>query len=411
MQPLIARPCACERDILPISVITDIRCINVEIMKVISCLTLFILTLVTIDPCSAAPRYTLNQQWPRASFSKPLDLQFVQVRGEDLALVVEQGGRIVKVPVNSDGSTASTLLDISSLLVNSGEQGLLGLALHPRFLQNGFLFVNYSRASDGATVIARFTVNLETMTSDSSSEVRILEVLQPFSNHNGGSLTFGSDGLLYIPTGDGGGAGDPENNGQSLSSLLGKILRIDVNTTDNQTRYTIPPSNPFANRGTGVMPEIFAYGLRNPFKVTRDTRSGRIWIADVGQGMREEVNVLRRGANYGWPIMEGELCFRTGLPCSIRRLQKPVWTIPHPKGSSITGGYVYRGAALRRLSGSYIYGDFITGRMWRLATQGRRYSNRLLLSTKLNISSFGQDLSGEIYVVDYSGNIFRLVGS
>jgi glucose/arabinose dehydrogenase len=249
------------------------------------------------------------------------------------------------------------------------------------------------------------------MTSDPRTEVRILEVLQPFSNHNGGSLTFGSDGLLYIPTGDGGGAGDPENNGQSLGSLLGKILRINVDTADPQTRYTIPPSNPFANRGTGVMPEIFAYGLRNPFKVTRDMRSRRIWIADVGQNMREEVNVLRRGANYGWPIMEGELCSNTGLPCSIRRLQKPAWTIPHPKGSSITGGYVYRGTALKRLGGSYIYGDFITGTIWRLATQGGRKSNRVLLSTKLNISSFGQDLSGEIYVVNYSGDIFRLVST
>jgi glucose/arabinose dehydrogenase len=286
---------------------------------------------------------------------------------------------------------------------------LLGLALHPRFSENGFLFVNYTRVSDGATVLARYTVDLSTLIGDPASEQIFLLVPQPFSNHNGGSLAFGAEGFLYIPLGDGGSAGDPLGNAQALDSLLGKILRIDVDTPRQGAPYSIPPSNPFTKRGDGARPEIFALGLRNPFKITRDAGGRRIWIGDVGQNMREEIDILRRGANYGWNFMEGDLCYPEPTRCVKRRFQKPVWTIPRSQGRSVTGGYVYRGEIFKRLRGSYIYGDFVTGKIWRLSKRGRRYTNRVLLSSDSNISSFGQDASGEIYVVDHSGSILKLI--
>jgi glucose/arabinose dehydrogenase len=377
-------------------------------MKVLTYPALLALAFVATRTCTAAPQYQLNRQWPASTLSQPLDLQFVTVNDEESAFVVQQNGVILKLRTESDGSSPTVTLDISTRIVSSGEQGLLGLAVHPRFSENGFIYVNYTRSSDGATVISRFTVDRSTWVSDLGSEVPLLTIPQPYDNHNGGALVFGADGFLYIALGDGGGAGDPQNNAQSLSSLLGKILRIDVDRPGSRAPYSIPRSNPFSAREGRVRLEIFAWGFRNPFKMTRDRASSRIWVGDVGQNMREEIDILKRGANYGWNVVEGDLCYPAGTSCSRRRFEKPVWTIPHSKGRSVTGGYVYRGTALRRLRGSFLYGDFVTGKIWRLWKRGRTYRNRLVLSSKINISSFGQDSAGEIYVVDYSGYIYKL---
>lgn len=378
-------------------------------MKAILTAILLLPIVMQIDQSRAAPKYSLKQQWSAAALSQPLDLQFSRVGKREYAFIVQQSGQILRVRKNSSGEGSRIVLNIADRIVVSGEQGLLGLAIHPRFARNGFIFVRYTRVSDGANVISRFTVDLPTLTSDPASEKVFLVVSQPFSNHNAGALTFGADGLLYIPFGDGGGAGDPLGNAQSLSSLLGKVLRIDVDRPGTAAPYSIPPSNPFvARRASGVYPEIFALGFRNPFKITRDMAGNRLWLGDVGQGMREEIDILKRGANYGWSRMEGDLCFPEGTPCDIPEFQGPVWSIPRSDGRSVTGGYVYRGKSLKRLAGNYIYGDFVTGNIWRLIRQGRTYTSELMIASDRNISSFGQDLSGEVYVVDYAGAIFRL---
>jgi glucose/arabinose dehydrogenase len=326
-------------------------------------------------------------------------------------LIVEQNGKIIRVRKSGSGGRHTTVLNLGSKILPGSERGLLGLTLHPQFESNGYMFVNYTRDPDGATVISRFTVNRSTWKASAASELQILTVSQPYSNHNAGSLTFGNDGLLYIPLGDGGGSGDPDGNAQSLRSLLGKILRIDVNRATRAAPYSIPPSNPFASGANGARPEIYALGLRNPFKVTRDKDSGQIWIADVGQNAREEIDLLFPKANYGWNIVEGDLCYPSLEPCAPRRFRKPIYTIPHPTAESVTGGYVYRGSAIPTLRGRYIYGDFITGKIWSLRRVGQQYRNSTLLASNRNISSFGQDTRGEIYVVDYGGAILKLTQS
>ncbi len=338
-------------------------------------------------------------------------MQFAEVNGEEWALVAQQGGSILKLPQERDGTVAKQILDISSLITAGGERGLLGFAPHPDFSANGFVFVHYSRAGDGATVISRFSVDFGTLLAPLLSELKLLVVDQPFTNHKAGSLVFGNDGLLYIPLGDGGSAGDPLGNAQDRSSLLGKILRIDVNHTSALGAYSIPPTNPFARSQLGTRPEIFAIGFRNPFKATVDRITGRIWIGDVGQGLREEIDILRRGRNYGWARIEGDLCYPSGLPCSGREYQAPVVSLPHDDFQSVTGGYVYRGRRFPRLAGSYLYGDFISGRIMRLVPRRGRYENRRLLSSGLNISSFGQDPAGELLVIDYNGGIYSLARS
>jgi glucose/arabinose dehydrogenase len=370
----------------------------------VSLAALSIFTVLPAEKASAAPlTVSLSPVRPDLSFDRPLDLQF----SGSFAYVAEQDGTIRRFNPTDSGA-ATDVLDVSSLVTRNGsEQGLLGFALHPDFSRNGYLYVNYTRKSDGATVISRFTVDPSSGTASVSSERQILVVPQPFENHNAGSLVFGNDGFLYIPLGDGGSAGDPQGNAQNRASLLGKILRIDVDVTDGT--YQIPARNPYRGNTKGFREEVLAYGLRNPFKITVDRPTGRIWAGDVGQDRVEEVDIIRRGANYGWNKIEGNLCYPSGAPCKLRGVQRPVTTYNHSLGESITGGYVYRGKAIRRLQGAYIYGDFVSGRIWSSKRRGRRYVNRQLLDTDQNISSFGLDSAGELYVVDYSGSIYRLV--
>ena len=290
-----------------------------------------------------------------------------------------------------------------------GERGLLGLAFHPRYAQTGYLYVNYTDQA-GDTHISRFSVSAQTPDqADPASEQQLLFVQQPYANHNGGALAFGPDGYLYIGLGDGGSGGDPLRNGQSLQTLLGKILRIDVDTGQP---YAIPADNPFAGRGG--LSEIWAYGLRNPWRIAFDSLSGDLYIADVGQNAYEEVNFQPAsspgGENYGWNYREGSHGFE-GAPPPGLALVEPVTEYSHTEGGcSVTGGGVYRGADLPEWQGVYLYGDYCSGYIWGLLrAPGGAWHSQLLFKTGFTISSFGVDDFGEIYVTNYhSGEIYRL---
>jgi glucose/arabinose dehydrogenase len=303
-------------------------------------------------------------------------------------------------------------LDVSSLTRAEGEQGLLGLAFHPRYSENGRFFINYTDLN-GHTVVAQYSRSQnDPDRADPASARTILRVNQPYDNHNGGQLQFGPDGYLYIGMGDGGSGGDPQNRAQNPADLLGKMLRIDV---DSGEPYGIPPSNPFVNRA-GHRPEIWSLGLRNPWRFSFDRSFGDLWIADVGQGQWEEINFQPRanigGDNYGWRVMEGTHCFEPKTNCGTAQLVRPVIEYNHSNGAcSVTGGYVYRGTQSRRLNGTYIYGDFCNGNIWGAVNDGTgRFTSTLLFDAPFLISTFGEDAQGEIYVADYAaGQLYRIV--
>ncbi len=323
--------------------------------------------------------------------------------GSGRLFVAEQGGLI---RILSSGVVAPVpFLDISNLVTPAGgEQGLLGLAFPPGFNVRRSFYVNYTnRTGVGNTVIARFNLTADANRGDPASRQELMNIVQPFANHNGGQLAFGPDGHLYIGTGDGGSGGDPLGNGQSLATLLGKLLRIDV--LSGVTPYAIPAGNPFGN-------EIWAYGLRNPWRFSFDRQTGDLYLADVGQDLVEEVDFqpagMGAGANYGWNVMEGSRCFGSPI-CSSAGLTLPVAEYLHGSGDcSVTGGYVYRGA-IAALQGIYFYGDFCSGRIWGLRRTGTAFETALLTDTTLSISTFGEDEAGELYVADYAtGDIYRV---
>ncbi len=333
--------------------------------------------------------------------------------GSGRLFVVEQGGRIRIV---RDGRRLDApFLDISDRVRSGGEQGLLGLAFRPGFgrAENRF-YVNYTDRS-GDTVIAEYRRSADPDRADPASERILLRIDQPFANHNGGMLAFGPDGRLYIGTGDGGSAGDPLDAGQRRDALLGKLLRIDPDPGSTGP-YSVPPDNPFV--GTpGARPEIWALGLRNPWRFAFDRLTGQLWIADVGQGRYEEVNRapdgLGRGANYGWARMEGRHCHPSGEGCARPGFVLPVAEYGHDLGCSVTGGYVYRGGASPALAGVYLFGDYCSGRLWGIASGGPAEQVPILLAeTGRTISSFGQDDAGELYLTDLAdGSVWRIVGS
>jgi glucose/arabinose dehydrogenase len=331
--------------------------------------------------------------------------------GSNRLFILEQPGviRIVR-----DGQLLpDPFLDIRDRVGSQGsEQGLLGLAFHPNFAENGAFFVNYTDQG-GDTVIARFTISSGNPDqADPGSEERLLGVDQPFANHNGGVLAFGPDGYLYIGLGDGGSGGDPLGNAQSLSTLLGKVLRIDVDSPPGEARsYAIPQDNPFA--AGGGEPEIWAYGLRNPWRFSFDRLTGDLYIGDVGQNSFEEVNMQPAGgpggANYGWNVMEGLVCFNN-QDCDQSPFVLPIFTYPlYEAGTcAVTGGYVYRGQVLPEFQGIYLVGDYCSGRIWGLMRDGERWANAPLFENAGRITSFGEDESGEIYLTSHSGNLLRL---
>ena len=325
---------------------------------------------------------------------RPVDLQ---ADGSARLFVIEKAGRI---RILQDGQLQSEpFLDITDRVGSQGnEQGLLGLTFHPQYSQNGRFFVNYTDIN-GDTVIARFQVSGAPNLADPNSEAKLIGIDQPYANHNGGVLVFGPDGYLYAGLGDGGSQGDPQGNAQNTNSLLGKILRIDVNSGES---YTVPPDNPFGN-------EVWAYGLRNPWRMTFDRSTGDLYIADVGQNVWEEINFLPAGssggANFGWDHREGAHEFEGRGP---QGMLDPVAEYSHQEGGcSVTGGYVYRGA-MPEWNGIYLYGDYCTGLIWGLIGGENGWQKQQLFDVDYTITSFGQDENGEIYLVSDSGGVYRL---
>jgi len=359
--------------------------------------------------------------WPQISlsavargFTQPVHVTHAG-DGSGRIFVVEQGGRIrildngVVLPV--------PFLDLASLnpprLVAGGEQGLLSVAFPPGFSSKGYFYVNYTRSGDGATVVARYRVSIgDANAADPAGEEVVLTISQPFANHNGGQLAFGPDGYLYIGMGDGGSGGDPLNNGQAPGTLLGKLLRIDVES--GAAPYGIPPTNPFLGR-TGYRPEIWAQGLRNPWRFSFDRGTGDLYLGDVGQGTVEEVDFQPAGdpgaRNYGWNVMEGDRCYPPGtVGCNRTGLALPVFVYDHSLGCSVTGGHVVRGSAFPSLQGVYLFGDYCSGRIWGIRKNGAGWDNALLANTTLNISTFGEDEGGNVYVVNHAnGDLLKIL--
>ncbi len=329
--------------------------------------------------------------------------------GSGRLFVVEKAGtvRVLK----EGGVLPQPFLDIRDRVRSrESERGLLSIAFHPRYVQNGRFFVDYTD-QEGATIIAEYRVSDDPNVADANSERVLLRIPQPAANHNGGQLQFGPDGYLYIGMGDGGSAGDPWGNAQNKGVLLGKLLRIDVDSGDP---YGIPADNPFVGE-QGVRPEIWAYGLRNPWRFSFDRKTGDLYIADVGQNKWEEVDVQpassKGGENYGWDIMEGFHCFEPPSGCNPTGLTMPVLEYGHDQGCSITGGYVYRGGRYPALEGTYFFSDFCTGHLWGLKRTDTGWVWAKFTSLGINVSTFGEDEAGEIYVLDYgSGTLYHLEG-
>src|SRR5688572_21958336 len=330
-----------------------------------------------------------------SDIQRPVDLQ---ADGSGRLFILEKIGRI---RIFQDGQLLeASFLDITDRVGSSGnEQGLLGLAFHPQYAQNGRFFVNYTDKS-GDTSLSRFQVTSDPNVADPASEVKLLGIDQPFANHNGGVMVFGPDGYLYAGLGDGGSQGDPFGNAQNTGVLLGKILRLDV---DSAEPYAVPADNPFGN-------EIWHYGLRNPWRISFDRLTDDLYIGDVGSGQWEEIDFLEAGSpggtNFGWDFREGAHEYEGDPPDG---LTDPVAEYSHSEGGcSVTGGYVYRGETMPEWNGIYLYGDYCTGLTWGLIRSGDSWQNQLLFDTDVNITSFGQDESGEIYLVGDSGEIYRL---
>ncbi len=354
---------------------------------------------------------TLVRVFPELTFEHPVAL--IQMPHEDDRwFVVEVAGRVKTFSRMDSAEDAEVFVDISDRVASGGERGLLGMAFHPRFVENGYVYLSYTTDDEGRLVsrISRFVVDEKHLRIRPDPEAVILSLEQPHANHNGGNIVFGPDGYLYIGFGDGGSAGDPEANGQNMATLLGSILRIDV---DGAVPYAIPPDNPFARNSScasGGCPEIYAWGLRNPWRFSFDLATGRMWVGDVGQDRWEEVDLIERGGNYGWNIREGSRCFRT-TDCPSVGLAAPAAEYPHDEGCSVTGGYVYRGNRLTDLDGIYIYGDYCSGKIWGLRPPAEGHKTELLATSTLAISSFGQGNDGEIYVLDFDGGgIYRVEG-
>ena len=335
-------------------------------------------------------------------FDRPIELGALP---DGRLFVADQEG-IVFV-LEGDGGDEDVLLDIRPRVSRNGnEEGLLSVALDPRFESNRHLWVYCSRADPRRSVLSRFTVG--PFEADPVSELVVLEIAQPFSNHNGGAVRFGFDGMLYLGLGDGGAANDQLEAGQDLSTLLGKVIRIDVRNASAGTPYAVPADNPFAGE-PGAEPEIWAYGLRNPWRMAFDPTTGVLWAGDVGQGAREEISVIRRGENYGWDIVEGDICHEPQSGCDTTGLTFPVAVYGHTsERCSVTGGVVYRGTEVPEIAGNYLYADFCTGELWAMPVDGS--SEPMIVASGLGfVASFGVDAAGEVYVLRFGQSIARLV--
>jgi glucose/arabinose dehydrogenase len=360
------------------------------------------LALATALPVAAAtpgptPEVEFVDAFPALRFERPLFV--TPVPGAAQLAVVTQPGVIYTIAARDDAATREVLLDLRGQVIDGGEKGLLGLAFHPRYPRAPYLFVDYVAPRPLRSVIARYTVVAGR--ADPASAVTLLEVAQPYANHNGGMLAFGPDGMLYAASGDGGSAGDPHDHGQRLDTLLGKILRLDP-----RPGAPPPPDNPFVGV-PGARPEVWAYGLRNPWRFSFDRATGALWAGDVGQDEREEVSVIERGGNYGWRVWEADQRFRASGVAPHGPPLAPRHAYGHDQGRSITGGYVYRGRAIPALTGRYLFADFVVGKVWALAPDGRGPAEEL--GRVALPSSFGEGADGELYLTSFTGSIRKLV--
>ncbi len=348
-----------------------------------------------------------------SGLNQPLYLTHAGDGSGDL-YVVEKAGRIRLIERGTLRGQA--FLDISSKTSKGGEQGLLGLAFHPNYRNNGYFYVNYTNSA-GDTVIARYSANRSTKLADPNSEQVVLTVDQPYDNHNAGWIGFGPDGMLYIPLGDGGAGGDPQNHAQRLEAqdgnrhFLGKVLRIDVNAGEQGRNYRIPTDNPSLG---GRVSEIWAYGLRNPWRASFDRQTGDLWIGDVGENTQEEINRAPhggKGLNYGWKIMEGTHCHASQIDpgCNHPSLTPPVHSYGRGDGISVTGGYVYRGSRFPRMRGRYFFTDYGNGDLWSLRLVDNAWTRKTEVSSAgRSLASFGEDEQGEVYLISLGGQIWRL---
>ncbi|MFP4499430.1 MAG: PQQ-dependent sugar dehydrogenase [Candidatus Hydrogenedentota bacterium] len=376
-----------------------------------------LLAALVLSGCPTAP---ITIEKVAGDLKKPLYVTSEPEDASRLYILEQNTGRIILV---IDGEKQSApFLDVGDHLETGNlEQGLLGLTFHPDFAENGYFYINYTAPGEGAaakTVVERYQVSADPNVAEAESGVTTLEFGQPADIHNAGMMAFGPDGYLYIATGDGGPGNDPDNRAQSLDTLLGKILRIDV---DGGAPYAIPPDNPFVDT-PDARPEIWAYGLRNPWRFSFDRLTGDLYIADVGERAREEVNFEPAGSpggvNYGWRVREGSICRPGQEECALPGAVDPIYDYDKLLTASITGGYVYRGNAIPELSGAYVFGDYSNGRIWSFRYDGasifdfQNWSGPLRPPTVLPpaYSSFGEDADGELYIVEWlSGNVYKIV--
>lgn len=359
----------------------------------------------------APAAYQVISAYPALSFTRPVDFQHAG-DGSGRVFVVEQRGVISVFDDKTDVGDKKTFLDISGPVDDaSNEEGLLGLAFHPEYQDNGYFYVNYTIDNPARTRISRFKVSPDDPDKAlRDSEEVLLEFEQPYGNHNGGQVSFGPDDYLYIAVGDGGAGGDPHDHGQNPKTLLGTILRIDVDHSSGGKNYGIPADNPFAGNSEGYREEIYAYGLRNPWRFSWDTDNGQMWAGDVGQNAYEEIDVIRKGGNYGWNITEGFHCFEPENNCDSSGTILPVWEYDHQQGDvSVTGGFVYRGPTLSSLTGKYIYADYASGRIWALDfTDIQNPDNQEIADADFAISSFGTNAEEELFLCGFDGKIYKL---
>ena len=355
----------------------------------------------------------LEPAFPALAFTRPVDLQHPG-DGSGRLFVVEQEGVINVFENRQDVADASVFLDIRERVNDeSNEQGLLGLAFHPDFEENGYFYVDYTAADPNRTVIARYEVDPENPDAAlPGSEQVILEVEQPYGNHNAGQIVFGPEGYLYVTLGDGGAGGDPQENGQDPTTLLASILRIDVDRPADGKNYGIPPDNPFVGNDRGWREEIWAYGLRNPWRISFDPETQALWTGDVGQNAYEEISIIEKGQNYGWNTMEASHCFDPETGCDQTGLVLPVHEYPHEVGRSITGGFVYRAAEVPALAGQYVFADYTGKQVWALDAENPRDAEPAkLMDFGAAIASFGVDAQGELYACAFDGKIYRFTSS
>lgn len=388
-------------------------------------LTLLLVGMMSLAACGAegvdeSPLpVQIEAAFPKLKFVRPLALTHAG-DGTNRVFVVSQLGAIHVFPNQQTAGATKVFMDITSKVVykeKENEEGLLGLAFHPRYKENRYFYVYYTTTDAPHTsVVSRFqTLSDDPNRADPATEVEIMRIPQPFWNHNGGTICFGPDGYLYIGLGDGGAANDPQGNGQNLKTLLGSVLRIDVDRRAGGQQYAIPRDNPFVNR-TGARPEIYAYGIRNIWRMSFDRQTGQLWAADVGQDTWEEIDLIRSGGNYGWNLREG---FHAFVPKNGKAhpdaetkqgLLDPIWEYHHDVGKSITGGHVYRGSRVPELVGHYLYADYVTGKMWALRydeAKKKVVANHTIAGNIKPVFSFGEDEEGDVYFMVDAGTLHR----